>query len=59
VVTARESGGASTVRFRVDPQSFVGYEFRADLRDLRQGQGFELLGINAVPLSQCCVLMQE
>jgi hypothetical protein len=59
VVTARERSGGRTVRFRVDPQSFIGYEFRADVRDLRQGQGFGLVGVNAVPLSKCCTLLGE
>lgn len=59
VITARERSGGRTVRFRVDPQSFIGYEFRADVHDLRQGQGFGLVGVNAVPLSKCCTLLGE
>lgn len=57
IVTATEMGSGQTVQFRVDPQTFVGYEFRANLRELHQGQGFGLIGLNASPLSDCCTLL--
>lgn len=58
IVTARQREGGQTIRFRVDPQAFVGYEFRADLHELRQGQGFVLIGLNALPLTDCCTLVE-
>lgn len=59
VVTARDSGSGETVRFEVDPQAFVGFEFRADLRSLRRGQGFSLMALNNAPLDRCCTLLPE
>jgi|GEM_PF-1690793 len=56
-VTATEVGSGQTIRFQVDPTTFVGYEFSANLRDLHQSQGFGLIGINASPLSECCTLV--
>jgi hypothetical protein len=56
-VTASGVGTGQTVRFRVDPSTFVGYEFRASLRDLHRGQGFGMIGLNSSPLSGCCTLV--
>jgi len=56
-VTATETGSGQTVQFQVDPKTFVGYEFSANLRELHQGQGFGLIGLNASPLSDCCTLL--
>lgn len=57
-VTATRTGSGETVRFRVDPSAFVGYEFRASLVDLRRGGGFGLIGVNDSPLSDCCTLLE-
>lgn len=56
-VTATLVGSGQTVRFQVDPTAFVGYEFKANLRDLRRGQGFGLIGLNTSPISGCCTLL--
>lgn len=53
ILTARGSDG-STVRLEVDPQAFVGYRFRAPVRELRRGQGFAILGLNELPIEDCC-----
>lgn len=55
--TVTATGSGQTVQFQIDPQTFVGYEFRANLRDLHQGQGFGLIGLNSSPLSDCCTLV--
>lgn len=57
-VTASRTGSGETVRFRVDPSAFVGYEFRASLVDLRRGGGFGLIGVNDSPLRNCCTLVE-
>lgn len=57
IVTVRGSAGGGTVSFKVDPESFVGYEFKADLRAVRQGHGFSLIGINERPLADCCTVV--
>ncbi len=54
-VEARGSDG-STVTLGVDPQAFVGYRFRAAVKNLRAGQGFELLATNDRPLENCCTV---
>lgn len=58
MVTANEVGSGFRVQFQVDPSVFVGYEFRANLRDLRAGQGFGLIGLNTSPLAGCCTLLE-
>ena len=54
-VTARGDDGA-TVALEVDPQAFVGYRFRASVKDLRAGEGFELTADNESPLANCCTV---
>lgn len=56
-VTASAVGSGQQVQFKVDPSTFVGYEFKANLRDLRRGQGFGLIGLNNSPLAGCCTLL--
>ena len=55
VAQVRGSDGA-IVSLEVDPQAFVGYRFSASVRDLRAGEGFELLASNEQPLSNCCTV---
>ena len=54
-VTARADDG-ETVSLEIDPMAFVGYRFRASVKDLRAGEGFELLADNESPLGDCCTL---
>ncbi|MCP4203957.1 MAG: hypothetical protein GY769_18725 [bacterium] len=56
VVTARGSDG-STIKLKVDPDAFVGYRFRAPVRNLRRGQGFTILALNQRPIEDCCTLV--
>ena len=54
-VQARGLDG-KVVSLEIDPQAFVGYRFRASVKELRSGQGFELLATNEQPLANCCTV---
>ncbi len=56
IVTARAEDG-STLKLRIDPDSFAGFRFRADIARLRKGQGFSLFAPNEKPLENCCTLL--
>jgi hypothetical protein len=56
--TVRGEDG-STVSLEVDPRAFVGYRFRASVRNLRAGEGFELLADNERPLTDCCIVRER
>lgn len=54
-VEARGSDG-ETVSLEIDPKAFAGYRFSASAKNLRAGEGFELLAANETPLADCCVV---
>ena len=56
-MTARNRGNR-TIVFRVDPTSFIGYRFKADLSGIEKGGKFTIVAPNLEPLSKNCVLVE-
>jgi hypothetical protein len=57
IATARGPDN-SVVKLKIDPETFVGYRFKARVRSLQRGQGFPLLAMNQNPIRRCCTLVQ-
>jgi hypothetical protein len=56
-MTARNRGNR-TIVFKVDPKSFIGFRFSADLAGLEKGNGFTIIAPNLDPISENCVLIK-
>lgn len=59
VVTARNRHSKKTVKFKVDPNCFIGFRFLASLKGIGNGKGFSIVTPNAVPFSRCCTLLSK
>lgn len=57
IVTAKNKNN-KTIRFKIDPQSFIGFRFRADLSGIEKGAGFTLIAPNDSPITKNCVLLK-
>lgn len=57
IVTAKNKNN-KTIRFKIDPQSFIGFRFRADLSGIQKGAGFTLIAPNDSPITKSCVLLK-
>jgi len=57
IVTAKNKNN-KTIRFKVDPQSFIGFRFRADLSGIEKGAGFTIIAPNDSPVTKNCVLLK-
>jgi len=58
IVTARNRQNAETAKFKVDPAAFRGFRFKANLRGIRQGQGFKLVAREAKSFQNACTLLE-
>jgi hypothetical protein len=58
IVTARNHRTRQTIKFRVHPETFNGFRFRANLRGIRQGQGFSIVTPNNLPMNDSCTLLK-
>ncbi len=58
VVTAKNSRTNKVAKFKVHPQAFKGFRFRANLRGIRQGQGFKMIAPNSLPMKNICTLLE-
>lgn len=59
VVTARNRRTKKTVKFKVDPNCFIGFRFKASLKGIRRGNGFSIVAPNTVPFASCCTLLSK
>lgn len=59
VVTARNRNSKKTVKFKVDPNCFIGFRFKASLRGIGNGKGFSIVTPNNVPFTRCCTLLSK
>ena len=57
IITAKNKNN-KTIRFKVDPQSFIGFRFRADLSGIEKGAGFTLIAPNDSPITKNCTLLK-
>jgi hypothetical protein len=56
-ITARNRSNR-TIVFKVEPKSFIGYRFTADLAGVEKGGAFTIVSPNLSPLSESCVLIR-
>ena len=59
IVTARNRNTHKTIKFKVKPESFEGFRFRANLRGIRKGEGFSIVTPNELPISNNCTLLES
>ncbi len=59
IVTARNRRSHRTIKFKVQPESFTGFRFRANLRGIRKGEGFSIVAPNELPISNNCTLLES
>lgn len=58
VVKARNKKNGKTMKFKVDPNSFKGFRFRANLKGIKKGEGFSIYAPNERSFSRACTLME-
>jgi len=58
IVTAKNRRSRKIAKFRVHPEAFTGFRFRANLRSIGKGQGFSIITPNDLPMSRCCTLLE-
>jgi hypothetical protein len=58
IVKSRNRVTNQIVKLRVHPESFVGFHFKASLRNIRKGQGFTIFAPNDMPMNNCCTLLK-
>ncbi len=59
IVTARNRKSHRTIKFKVQPESFTGFLFRANLRNIRKGEGFSIVTPNNQPMNNNCTLLES
>lgn len=59
IVTARNRKTHKTIKFKVQPESFTGFSFRANLRGIRKGEGFSIVTPNNQPMNNNCTLLES
>jgi len=58
VVTAKNRVNNRVIKFKVNPEGFIGFRFRANLRGVVKGKGFSIVAPNDVPFSNMCTLLE-
>jgi hypothetical protein len=58
IVTARNNKNQRLAKFKVEPHSFKGFRFKANLRGIRQGRGFTMQTSNNSHFSNACTLLE-
>lgn len=58
IVTAMNRRTQQKVQFRVHPETFKGFRFRARLRGINEGKGFSMVAPNDMPLTESCTLLK-
>lgn len=56
-VNAKHRASGKVMKFKVNPQSFVGFRIRARLHGVAAGQGLTLVAPNTGPIANCCTLV--
>jgi hypothetical protein len=59
IVKARNRKTHKTIKFKVQPESFKGFRFQANLRGIRKGEGFSIVTPNNVPINNNCKLLES
>lgn len=59
MVTAFKMKSGETIKFKVDPNSFKGFRFRANIKGISKGQGFSLYAPNQGAITSACTLMEH
>lgn len=57
IVKAKHRRKGKMIKFRVDPNCFNGFRFRANLKGVKKGKGFSIIAPNAQPFLNCCTLL--
>jgi len=58
IVTVRNRSTGKTAKIKGHAEAFTGFRFRADLRNIRKGQGFSIVTPNNQPMPNVCTLME-
>ena len=58
IVTAKNRGNNRVIKFKIDPNGFIGYQFRANLRGVSKGRGFSIIAPNEAPFANMCTLLE-
>jgi len=58
VVTARNRQSHKIAKIQVHPEAFTGFRFKANLRNIRKGQGFSIVTPNNLPMRNCCTIKE-
>lgn len=58
IVSVRNRATGKTAKIKGHPEAFTGFRFRADLRNIRKGQGFSIVAPNDQPMSNVCSLLE-
>lgn len=58
IVTAQNRTTGKVAKFQAHPEAFAGFRFRANLRNIRKGQGFSIVTPNNQPISNVCSLLE-
>jgi hypothetical protein len=58
VVTAKNQRNRKVIKFKVNPQAFIGFRFRANAKGIRKGEGFSLIAPNERAFTSACTLLE-
>jgi hypothetical protein len=58
VVTAQNRQNRKIAKIQVHPEAFTGFRFKANLRNIRKGQGFSIVTPNNLPMRNCCTIKE-
>ncbi len=59
IVTAKNSRTGKIAKFKAHAEAFRGFVFKANLRDIKKGEGFEMVAPNNTPLKDICTLLEK
>lgn len=58
IVTARNRQSQKVIKFQAHPEAFIGFRFRANLRNIGEGKGFSIVTPNNAPMGNACTLLE-
>ena len=58
MVASKNRKTGESIKFKVNPNGFIGFKFKANLTKIRQGQGFKMIAPNSHEFRNCCTLVK-
>lgn len=59
VVKAKNSRTKETIQFKASPKGFIGFKFKANISNIRKGQGFTLITSDSHTFKNCLKLLKR